>query len=374
MRLTPPRLRSWDLDTLGVVTEQTASEEAQAGAPGAPEEIPERFIPAEMSGSLVEAEHIARYHWAASFCSGRRVLDAGCGSGYGSELINAAGAAEVVGIDRSEAALALARAAVTEGVVLAQGDVEDLEFPDDSFDAVVCFEVIEHVDDVERTLDEFTRVLRPDGLLIVSSPNRDRYVPGNPHHVRELLRDELQTLLDARFPSARIISQHVMLASAVTWAGAPLFDGVTTLRPAAPAAEDEVYLLAIAGRDLPPDPGPIIALEPFAEPRRWLEFIAGQARHIAELERHQSLLQERVHEAELTLVRLADLEARMAKATAELAELEEARLTALHERHAETERLRGEIAELQRREVAIKSTKAFRLVTRLQRLAALPRR
>ena len=77
-------------------------------APPAEEPVPERFVPDAMRGQLVAAEHVARYTWASAFCSGRRVLDAGCGAGYGSELLNGAGASEVVAVDSSEAALQLA--------------------------------------------------------------------------------------------------------------------------------------------------------------------------------------------------------------------------------------------------------------------------
>ena len=59
----------------------------------------ERFDPDLMGGSLLEAEHLARYRWAGALVEGKRVLDAGCGTGYGSELLASQGAAEVVGVD-----------------------------------------------------------------------------------------------------------------------------------------------------------------------------------------------------------------------------------------------------------------------------------
>jgi 2-polyprenyl-3-methyl-5-hydroxy-6-metoxy-1,4-benzoquinol methylase len=340
-------------------------------------EIPERFVPEQMHGQLVEAEHIARYSWAASFCSGRRVLDAGCGTGYGSELINVAGASEVVAIDRSEAALDLARATVSEGVTCQLGDVAELSFADDSFDAVVCFEVIEHVDDPDRVLDEFARVLRPDGLLIVSSPNRDRYVPGNPHHVRELVRDEMQAMLDARFASARIISQHVMLASAISWSGAPEFEGATTLRPVPPVSEDELYLLAIAGSELPPDPGPIVTLGHFAEPRRWLEHIDGQRRYIERQTRDLRVAYDQGLERRQALVQLAEAQSEIAALVAHTAEFDESRLELdqARERLAEAEgeltRLRADKEALSGRLVSLerlKASRVWKLAKQLRRL------
>src|SRR5438132_386474 len=129
-------------------------------------EAPERFDPKAMHGTLMEAEHLARYWWAASLVSGRRVLDAGCGTAYGSEILARAGASEVVGVDADPAAVKEARASTT-GVTLEVGDARDLPHPDRSFDVAVCFEVIEHVDDPETILDELRRVLGGDGLLVV---------------------------------------------------------------------------------------------------------------------------------------------------------------------------------------------------------------
>src|SRR5688500_15232961 len=65
----------------------------------------ERFVPGTHRGELMEAEHYARYFWASALVAGRRVLDAGCGVGYGSRLLHGAGAAEVVGLDVSADAI-----------------------------------------------------------------------------------------------------------------------------------------------------------------------------------------------------------------------------------------------------------------------------
>ena len=243
--------------------------------------VPERFVPDQMRGQLVAAEHTARYRWATSFCDGRRVLDAGCGAGYGAELLNQAGAASVVGVDISEAALSLARSAVTDGVTCELGDVTALSQPDDSFDLVVCFEVIEHVEDPSRVLDELRRVLRPDGLLLLSSPNRARYVPGNPHHRHEYIRPELQEALERRFESA---TDHLAARDARQ---RHHLDGSAAARRRSDAVERRAPSLTTRSTcwrwpapDLPPDPGPIAAFGQFAEPRRWLEHIDGQRAQI----------------------------------------------------------------------------------------------
>lgn len=343
------------------MTEQPTSSVSGASVDG----IPERFVADEMRGELVEAEHIARYRWAAGFCSGRRVLDAGCGVGYGCEMLLSAGAAEVVGIDNSSAALELARSSVSGSVRWELGNVASLPYDDDSFDVVVCFEVIEHVDEQEQALDELARVLRSDGLLFISSPNRDRYVPGNPHHRHEYTRSEFQETLDARFPVARIISQHVMLASVISWTGAPSFDNPRTQRISEAEHEDELYLLAMAGFDLPPDVGPVVTLGRFAEPRRWLEHINVQKRHIDDQARHLMDLEGQEENRRAALIQLAEAEQELAVLRARRAEFDEAR--------TQLAVARGYEAEL-RQLRAVANSKSWKLTAPLRRLAAQVRR
>jgi 2-polyprenyl-3-methyl-5-hydroxy-6-metoxy-1,4-benzoquinol methylase len=179
----------------------------------------ERFVPEEMGGTLIEAEHQARYRLALNLVPGRRVLDAGCGVGWGSELLRLAGAESVVGVDLSEDALADARrrAPACEFV---PGDLQKLPFEDGEFDVVVCMEALEHTMDTGSALDELARVLRPDGILLVSSPNPGVYEAGNPFHLHELTADELHHELAARFSHTRLLRQYRLLASAVLADGA----------------------------------------------------------------------------------------------------------------------------------------------------------
>jgi SAM-dependent methyltransferase len=237
-------------------------------------EAPERFDPKAMHGSLMEAEHLARYWWAASLVSGRRVLDAGCGTAYGSEILARAGASEVVGVDADPAAVKEARAS-TAGVTLEVADARDLPHPDGSFDVAVCFEVIEHVDDPETILDELRRVLGRDGLLVVSSPNRDVYPPGNPHHRHEFTPDELADALSARFEHVRLVRQHDWLGSGVVEDGDfgatdGAFDAV--VRKAVEAAPgEELYTLALASGAELPAAEPLVVLTETADAKWWQE-------------------------------------------------------------------------------------------------------
>ncbi len=176
---------------------------------------PERFDPEEDSGKLIDAEHRARYHWAAQVATGKRVLDAGCGLGYGTEILSSAGAAEVVGVDLDAEAVEEARRRVNGAGDIRRGDVQRLDFDDRSFDLVVCFETIEHVEGAPSALAEFHRVLRPGGVLLLSSPNPDAYPPGNEHHVREYKPGELVDLVCEHFRNVEYHRQAALLASGI---------------------------------------------------------------------------------------------------------------------------------------------------------------
>ena len=222
--------------------------------------ISERFVPEQDQGRLIEVEHVSRYQWAAQAAKDRLVLDAGCGTAYGSRLLADGGAREVVGVDIARAVLETVAAAMPDSVRLQTGDLRQLDFEDDTFELVVCFEVIEHVEDPFAVLDELVRVLAPGGLLLVSSPNRDVYPPGNPHHLHEFVPAELEAELAARLPHVRLLRQRDYLVSA-------LLSDATSGRGDGAAVEDlalhklvaerpgdEVYTIAMASdAELPAD-------------------------------------------------------------------------------------------------------------------------
>ena len=233
---------------------------------------PERFVPAEMHGQLVEAEHFARYLWAARFCEGRRVLDAGCGIGYGAAILDRAGARQVTAVDIAEPIIEVAKQSVPDTVRCDVGDLVSLSYPNASFDLVVCLEVIEHVEDRDAVLDELKRVMSPDAFLLVSSPNRDRYIPGNPHHRHEYVPAELKKTLEARFSSVRMLHQHTMLSSVISASdNESQFTNIEAHRLAQPQGDDEIYSIAIAGSHMPDVGKATVALTQLLEMRRWLE-------------------------------------------------------------------------------------------------------
>ena len=149
------------------------------------------------AGSSIEAEHRARYWWAADYVEGKEVLDAGLRHRLRHGHARRAPSRPARGRGhRAADALERARALAPWRDELAQGDVRELPFDDSSFDVVVCFEVIEHIERQDEALDEIRRVLRETGCLLISSPNRDVYTPGNPHHVHEYAPDELEAALE----------------------------------------------------------------------------------------------------------------------------------------------------------------------------------
>jgi SAM-dependent methyltransferase len=215
-------------------------------------EHPERYDPDTMGG-LIRADHEARYRWAAQAVAGREVLDAACGLGYGMQILGEAGATRVVGIDRSAAAIENARGRLGANAELVLGDLHELPFEASSFDAVVCFEAIEHVERPERVLDGLKLVLRPGGILLLSTPNRAVYVHGNPHHLHEYLPSELEETLRARFRHVHVYRQHPWIASLITSDGDLVVDdpGVvvaTTVRKTMSVEPGrELYTLVVAG-------------------------------------------------------------------------------------------------------------------------------
>jgi SAM-dependent methyltransferase len=170
---------------------------------------PERIVPDEEAPGIVAA-HVKRYDFALSACRDRDVLDAGCGVGYGSALLGTL-ARQVLGVDASEAAIDYARRRYAgTRVGFARMDLAALDLPDRSFDVVCCFETLEHVEDPEHVLGELRRVLRPDGILFVSTPHADRTTtsPDNPFHRIEFSRDDLEALLHRYFADIVLYGQR----------------------------------------------------------------------------------------------------------------------------------------------------------------------
>ncbi|WP_192721307.1 bifunctional 2-polyprenyl-6-hydroxyphenol methylase/3-demethylubiquinol 3-O-methyltransferase UbiG [Mycobacterium sp. OAS707] len=160
----------------------------------------ERTIPGLAEENYWFRRHEVVYARLADRCAGRDVLEAGCGEGYGADLI-AAVARRVIGLDYDESAVAHVRARYPR-VEMLHGNLAELPLADGTVDVVVNFQVIEHLWDQGQFVAECLRVLRPGGVLLMSTPNRITFSPGrdtpiNPFHTRELNAAELTELLTA---------------------------------------------------------------------------------------------------------------------------------------------------------------------------------
>jgi SAM-dependent methyltransferase len=157
--------------------------------------------------------HASRYHFAEPLVEGRRVLDVACGTGYGLTIL-AASARAVVGVDADADAVHTAASGLGARQALVVGDGVRLPFADGVFGAITSFETIEHLHRRDDFLAELRRVLRPDGICVVSTPNASytqpvNGVPRNPFHVHEYTPEELKLTLDRQFRSVTLLGQQL---------------------------------------------------------------------------------------------------------------------------------------------------------------------
>ncbi len=214
----------------------------------------ERFTPECLRE--IRYEHFHRYAVAANWVGGLKVLDAACGEGYGSYLL-AARANEVTGVDVAEKAVAHAKSRyVAQNLEFVEADCCSTPFGNNSFDCIVSFETLEHLENQRALLTEFRRLLKPSGFLIISSPDKavytDKMGNDNPFHVSELYRSEFERLLAEYFPTVRLLGQKLGFHSMI-WplqpSGSKQFllqqESDTSIDQLQQASSEPVYLLAI---------------------------------------------------------------------------------------------------------------------------------
>lgn len=189
------------------------------------ESVHERLSAADVAaGGLLAVSHTHRYEWAAVLCRGARVLDLCCGTGYGSGLL-AATAATVHGVDVAEDAVAAARSGLEPGererVTFEAADAVAFlrAQPQGRYDAVVCFEGIEHVPDPAALIAELGRLAEGGARLVVSLPNSKGFEERNEFHVSDFGYEEMRALI-ARLPEPQVLEQRLAEASVIAPAGA----------------------------------------------------------------------------------------------------------------------------------------------------------
>lgn len=181
----------------------------------------ERFIPG-IDDSKLEIEHYQRYLSVRKIVEGKVVVDAACGEGYGSNML-AASAKQVTGIDIDADTIRRAKQKYSEknNLSFIEGSIENLTLEDKSVDVVVSFETIEHVPEQvqKRFLAEAARVLKEDGILIMSTPNKKVYSDlhnyKNEFHIKEFYHDEFLAFLKEKFPNVKLFNQSFQIASVI---------------------------------------------------------------------------------------------------------------------------------------------------------------
>jgi SAM-dependent methyltransferase len=166
----------------------------------------ERIVPGKTPEPMFR-EHEARYVFAGRYVLGKSVVDVASGAGIGTSYLSNIGAVSCIGLDIDPEAIEYAKAAYHKCEFL-QSDATETGLPDSSVDVIVSFETIEHITDQKKFLVECKRILKPNGQLICSTPNRTIcHWHRNPYHVRELTPQEFAHLIRTHFEDIHLFSQ-----------------------------------------------------------------------------------------------------------------------------------------------------------------------
>jgi SAM-dependent methyltransferase len=298
----------------------------------------ERVIPGQVEDDLW-AEHIARYAFAARLAAGKRVLDLGCGTGYGTaELANCA--TEAMGVDIAAEAIDYASAHYPAAHFIKVSAAE-LPFPNAAFDLVTSFELIEHLSDYRTLLGQARRVLHPAGLFIVSTPNKLYYAEArgnsgpNPFHAHEFEYAEFAAALQEFFPHVKLVLQDRLEAFAFYDCSAT---GEARIERASNDPTAANFFVAICSQQPLPDVPPFVYIPAAANLLRERET------HIRKLEAELAQVRRWLNETTFSrdellarhteLERQADDKALWAKQLEELLHAAQARIVELQDQNA----------------------------------------
>ena len=179
----------------------------------------ERFIPGVNMGSTALSNHLSRYEMALHFVKDKTIVDIASGEGYGTYLLSTM-AASTLGVDISEEAVSAAQIKYkADNLNYSIGSCSAIPVNTQSVDCVVSFETIEHITNQKALMDEVDRILKPDGLLIISTPETKHFAKNafhqNEFHEKELTLEEFQELLGQYFAHVRLYTQRYISGSMI---------------------------------------------------------------------------------------------------------------------------------------------------------------
>jgi SAM-dependent methyltransferase len=280
---------------------------AQASAPAHAPSGDDRVL-----GELDAAARAAPYRLVAALARGKRVLDAGCGTGEGCVILAAAGAGSVAGVDPEQAVIEAVRGRVPDGIDLARAEPGELPHPDASFDLVTCFDAAGPAGALPWVA-ELARVLAPEGLLAVSAGAAEAA--------------DLERELAGRLPNMLVLRRRAWVALALLAEGASApGEARVAADPDAPAGDGDGVVVLASASPLPPLPQLVTLARPLDEAR--------VADEIALREAEIRALAARITELESVVAERDELRRLLTEAEQLLAEMPE-----LRRRSAELERL-----------------------------------
>jgi glycosyltransferase involved in cell wall biosynthesis/SAM-dependent methyltransferase len=178
------------------------------------------FVDPSISGAEIHYEHIHRYAFVSQFVKGKKVLDLASGEGYGSFILSK-NALSVIGVEIDhEAVTHASNTYINDNIEFTEGSILNIPIAGEHiFDIIVCFEAIEHIEDHNTLFREIKRLLKHDGILIISTPDKKLYAddPGysNPFHIKELYYSDFLAILKNNFSNMSIFGQRIFSGSSI---------------------------------------------------------------------------------------------------------------------------------------------------------------
>jgi SAM-dependent methyltransferase len=298
----------------------------------------ERFVPSERG--RIAYEHYHRYAMCLDAANGKVVLDVASGEGYGAALL-AGRAKRVIGVEIDPVSVRHARNAYGDlpNLSFVVSDCRSMPLKSKSIDLITSFETIEHIERQDEMIREFVRLLRPNGLLIVSSPDRQNYSEKtgykNPFHVHELAHGQFVRLFQKQFRYVRVFRQRLGTASFIlpdASAGPKTLQsfmiGDHGVGAGSRPLSDSVYSIVVCGQneDASNSFSPSVHLDPdddlFLQQEGELQAFSAERKRFATVEQSNAAM---THALNLVTSARVDLEHRLDQANQLTARLEETR-------------------------------------------------